>query len=192
MVSSAIFAAQPHAGMAGNIEFAVGIRHHAVPSRLVVIAHAFDGAIVLRHVEIDGPGPEHVGHFGERLVELRLVLPIVICRKKPRLGRVVAHGIEQRVGHVGLKTDGMRPVDGFQRVDHGLPGMHAAPTNFALRRQPLVIIGRNAARLAESLGNFLGVALGVLGKFAGACCRVDADDAVMPHAQVAQFLSEAA
>src|SRR3990170_5590071 len=65
--NSPILAAQPHAGMAWDIEFAIGVGHHAVPSRLVMITHAFDGSIVLRHVEIDSPGPQHVGHFDESL-----------------------------------------------------------------------------------------------------------------------------
>ena len=38
----AIIAAQPHAGMAWNIEFAVGIRGQAMPPRLVVRARSED------------------------------------------------------------------------------------------------------------------------------------------------------
>src|SRR5260370_34098935 len=63
----AIRAAQPGAGVAHDIEFAVGVGGRAMAAGLVVRAGAFDGAVVLRDVEIDGPRSSGVGRFGVSL-----------------------------------------------------------------------------------------------------------------------------
>ena len=59
----AVVAAQPGAGVAHDIEFAVGVVRQAVAAGLVVRAGAFHRAVVLRDVEIDGPGAQRGGHL---------------------------------------------------------------------------------------------------------------------------------
>ena len=70
-VGCAVVVAQPGAGVADDIELAVGVVGLAVAAGLVVRAGAFHGAVVLRHVEIDGPGTQRGGHLrvgvGERV-----------------------------------------------------------------------------------------------------------------------------
>ena len=159
---------------------------------LVVIAEALHRAVVLGDVEVDGPGTERIRHFFQCFVENGLVLPVILRRKQARLRRIVAHGVEQRVRHVGLEADGLRAAGFLERVDHVLPRVHAAPADLALAGQPLAIVGRNRAGLAESLGDLPGVGDRVLGPFGGAGRRIDADHAIGPHTQFAQAFAELA
>src|SRR5690348_7923386 len=54
--------AHPGAGVAHDIELAVGVAGLAVAAGLVVRTRAFDGPVVLRHVEVDGPRTKCARH----------------------------------------------------------------------------------------------------------------------------------
>ena len=164
----AIAVAQPKPSVFWNVEFAIAISHHAMAARFVVIAETLHRAVVLGHVEINGPGSQRIGHFLQRFVEGFPALPVKFGRQQAGFRRVVAHGVEKRVGHVCLEADGLGPVSFFQSVDHGFPGMHAAPADFALGSQAFAEVCRNTAGFAKCLGNFFGVACGVFRPLAGA------------------------
>ena len=70
--------------------------------------------------------------------------------------------------------------------------MHAAPADFAFRRQPLAIAFGDIAASRNVCAIKLGVADRVLGKIGRAARRIDADDAVVTHAQVAQLAHDPA
>ena len=165
---AATLVAQPQPRMLGDVEAAVGIGHHAVAAGLVMVSHALHRAVVLRDVEVDGPGPQHVGHLHQRRVKRRLVLPVEAIGKQRRLGRVIAHGVEQRMRHVGLEADDAGAVGLLQRVHHGLPAVHAAPADLAFGGKALAIVLGDIAGLAPGLRDQLGVCGGVLGPIAGA------------------------
>ena len=60
-VSCPSLVAQPVAGVAHDVELAVGVVRQAMVAGLVVRARAIHRGVVLRHVEIDGPGPQRRG-----------------------------------------------------------------------------------------------------------------------------------
>ena len=70
--------------------------------------------------------------------------------------------------------------------------MHAAPTNLAFGRQPFAEILRHAARFAERLRDELCVAFRILRPITHATRRIDADDAIRTHAELAQLARDAA
>ena len=178
--------------MLDDVEAAIGVGHHAVAAGLVMITHAFHRAVVLGDVEVDGPGAQHVGHLDQRRVELGLVLPVEAVRQQGRFGRVVAHGVEQGVGHVGLEADDAGAVGRLKRIDHRLPAVHAAPADLAFRCEPFAEILGDVAGLAPGLGDELGVACRILGPVGRARGRVDADDAIRPDAEVPKCLAQLA
>ena len=94
--------------------------------------------------------------------------------------------------HVGLKTERLRPADGLQQFDHALPAVHAAPADLAFRRQPLAVGFGDVAGLAERLRDQLRVGGRVLRVLMDAGRRIDANDAVRPHAEIAQLLADPA
>jgi hypothetical protein len=53
------------------------------------------------------------------------------------------------VRHVGLEAERVGPIDHFEQLDHPPPTVHAAPTDLALGRQLLAVIGRDVARLRK-------------------------------------------
>ena len=65
----AVGVAEPEAGVADDVQLAVGVGGQAVPAGLVVRARAMHRAVVLGHVEVDRPRPQRVGELGVRLVE---------------------------------------------------------------------------------------------------------------------------
>ena len=74
---------------------------------------------------------------------------------------VVSHCVQQRMGHIGLETQGPGSPNRFQQFDHILPAMHPPPQipPSAARRCP--IFG-DTARLAECLGDLF-LVLGRIG-----------------------------
>src|ERR1035437_7991540 len=127
----AIRAAQPGARVADDIEFAVGVVGRAVAAGLVVRARAFDGAIVLRDVEIDHPGAQSGGHFGVGFGQPISLAPLEIVGQEAIFGSVVAHGEEHGMRHVGLESDGLGAVHHFEQLHVTAPAMHACPADLA-------------------------------------------------------------
>src|SRR2546427_3230661 len=78
-----VVVAHPQSGGAHHIHLSVGIVGQAVPSRLVVRAGPLNRCIVLGHMEIDHPWPQHSRHTGERVVEDFFLRPVVSFRKNP-------------------------------------------------------------------------------------------------------------
>src|SRR5208282_1496049 len=98
---------------------------------LVVRAGALDGAVVLRDMQIDGPGTKRSGHLSVRLSQLAGLRPVETVGEQPVLGRVKAHGEEHRVRHVGLETQSLRATDQLQQLYVAPPAMHPAPADLA-------------------------------------------------------------
>jgi len=96
------------------------------------------------------------------------------------------------MGHVGLKAEGLRAVDHLQQLDHAAPTVHPAPTDLPLGSQLLAVVFGDGAGLAEGLGDLLLALLGSGVPGLDAAGRVDAHDAVGPHAQLAQAPGDAA
>ena len=149
-----------------------------------------DGAVVLRDVEVDGPGTQRPGHLSICLVELLTVLPVVIVGQDAVLGRVVAHREEQVVRHVGLVTERLGPADHLQQLHHARPAVHPAPANLAFGRQPFAVCLRNVAGSPKCVGNPLGIAVGILGPVSRARRGIDTDDSVLPDAEIPQPLAD--
>src|ERR1700760_839109 len=57
-----IFIAHPETCDSDDIHSSFWVADNAVTARLVVRTRAAYGAVVLRYVEVDGPGPQGVGH----------------------------------------------------------------------------------------------------------------------------------
>ena len=184
--------AQPVAGIAGDVQLAVRVGRQAVLARLLVVARALHRRVILGHVEVDGPGAQRRRHLLHGLVE-GFRLPVVVLRHDAMGARgIVAQRVEERVGHVGLEAHHLGHAGLFQRLDHVLPGVHATPTDFALGGQTLTVVFGHLATLTESLGDELGVALGVFVPGGHRRGRIDADHTVGAHAQIAQLLTNAA
>ena len=86
-------------------------------------------------------------------VERLAVLPVEIIGQDAILRRVFAHRVEQGVGHVGLEADRLDVAHAFQQVEHRLPGVHAAPADFALGGHALAVVAGDRAGLPERLGD---------------------------------------
>ena len=151
-----------------------------------------DGAVVLGDVEVDRPGAKRVGELLERFIQLALVLPVVAFGEDRIFGGVVAHRVEQRVGHVGLKADGRGAIGFFEQLHHALPGVHAAPADFALGGEPFAEALGHIRRGAEGLGDLLLIAFGIFVPLVWAGGRIHADDAVGSDAEESKLLGDAA
>ena len=64
----AVLVAQPETGIAGDIEFPVGIEGQAMPSGFVVRTGPKHRGIILSHVEIDGPRTQGGGQLTKSIV----------------------------------------------------------------------------------------------------------------------------
>src|SRR5262245_54642137 len=67
------------------------------------------------------------------------------------------------------------------------PAVHASPADFAFGRETFAEAFRNVTSLTERFGDSPRVAFGILRPVRGARRRIDADDAVLADAEVAQF-----
>ena len=137
LVSLPVLVAEPEAGVVRDVELAVGVGRQAVAAGVVVRARAEDGGVVLGDVEVDRPGPEGVGQglAGPRRASA-LSFQSKSVGEDAVLGGVLAEGVEERVGHVGLEADGLGLADPLEQVDHLPPGVHAAPADLALGGEP--------------------------------------------------------
>src|SRR6185436_17230597 len=176
----AALVAQPVAGILRHVELAVGIGRLHMAAGLLMIAGAENGAVVLRDVEVIGPGPQGIGHLLVGGVELRAVLPVVIFRQQPVAFGIVAQGEEHGMRHVGLVADHARHADLFEQVHVLAPGLHPAPADLALGEQVFAVILGDLARLAEGLGDPLGVADRVVLPVGHAAGGIDPDAAARP------------
>ncbi len=105
---------------------------------------------------------------------------------------IVAQGIEEGVGHVGLETDESWPVGFLEQVHHVSPRMHAAPANLTLGSETFAVFGGNSPAFLERFGNELCVAGRILAPVFRIAGRVDADDAAGTCADFAELVSDAA
>ena len=141
--------------------------------------------VVLRDVEVDRPRPQRVASSSSGRRRARCWSDQSNPSGRMRSsGRVVAHREEQRVRHVGLEADGLRPVHHLEQLDVALHAVHAAPADFPFGRQPLAVTLGDVGRLAERVGDLLRVAGGILRPLRRTRRRVDADDAVAADAEV--------
>ncbi len=187
----AFVVAEPVAGVAGDVQFAVRVGREAVAAGFVVGAGAVDGGVVLGDVEIDGPGTKGLGQLLHRSVEGG-GFPMEIFRDDAVLGRVVAEGVKERVGHVGLESDELGLANFFEELDHVFPTVHAAPADFAFGSEAFAVILRDFGGFFKCLGDALGVVFRVFVPIGYASGGVDADDAVGSDAEVAKFFCDAA
>ena len=105
---------------------------------------------------------------------------------------IVAQGLEEGVGHVGLETDESWPVGFLEQVHHVSPRMHAAPANLTLGSETFAVFGGNSPAFLERFGNELCVAGRILAPVFRIAGRVDADDAAGTCADFAELVSDAA
>ena len=83
----------------------------------------------------NSPRPQRARHLLQGLVERRLVRPVEAFGQEAIVGRVVAHREEQRVRHVGLEADRLRPVHHLQQLDVALSRCACRPSRSPLRRR---------------------------------------------------------
>ena len=122
----------------------------------------FTVRVVLRDVEIDGPGAQRVrSSCVARRPDVRSG-PVEVFRQSAVFGRVVAEREEHGVRHVGLKAEGLGAVHHFQQFHHAASSCACRPSRFRLRRRAARRSSSAiVAGLAESLGD------------ASWCCRPD-------------------
>ena len=181
---------EPVAGGLGDVELAVRIVSAAVLAGLVVAAGAVDGAVVLRDVEVDGPGAEGVGHLLIGGPELGVAVAFL---EQGVLGGVVAEGVEVGVGEVGLEAEGLRHTDALEDVEHVLPRVHASPADFAFGGKAFAVVLGDGGGLFEGVDDAGGVGRGVFTPLGDAeLGGVDADHAILAHAVGVEDLGDAA
>src|SRR3984957_6414294 len=188
----AVVVPQPIPGVMNDIELAVRVIDRAVPTGLVVAPGAPDRRVVLRDVKIDRPGAQRMCHCLERGFQAFSIFPVEIPWKYALFWGVEAQCVKQGMRHVGLKSEGLRAPDGLQQIDHALPALHAAPADLAFRRQSLAMRLRNVASFAERFCDQFGAGGWILRPFMDARRRIDANDPVRPHAELAQLFCDGA
>ncbi len=144
----AVLVAKPEASVMSDVELAVGIIGQTVATCLVMAAGTMHGGIVLSHMKIDRPGPQHVSQLLQRRILLFDIGPVKISGQNGVFRSVVTEKVQQRVSHVGLETKSLRVADSFQQVGHLSPALHTTPTDLAFRRETFVeLLGDVAGRL---------------------------------------------
>ena len=148
--------------------------------------------VVLRHVEIDRPRTERVGHRLDGAIERVAIGPVVVFGQNAVFGRVVAHREEQRVRHVGLKAERPGAVRPFRAARACASSCACRPSRFRLRRRGA---RRGPRRSSHASRNVSAMRLRVagrifrpLGRTGG---RIDANDAVGADAEIAKVLRDA-
>ena len=130
-------------------------------------------------MEIDGPGTQGGGHFGVGFGEAIGLAPLEIVGQEAIFGRVVAHGEEHGVRHVGLEADGLGAVHHFEQLHVIAPAMHAGPADLAFGGEAFAEALGDGGGFAEGLGDAFGVGVGIFGPIGGAGGGIDAHDAVL-------------
>ena len=181
---------EPDLGAGGDVEFAVGIIGLAMATGLLVGARAVDGAVVLGHVEVEGPGAELADHLAVGGPEL---FRGVAFLEEGGFGFVVTHQVEVGVGEVGLEAEGLRHADAFEGVEHRLPRVHASPADFAFRGDAFAMAFGDLRGLLEGVDDAGRISLRVLAPLLHAeLGGVHADDAVLADAMLVEELGDAA
>ena len=181
---------EPVAGALHDVELAVGVVGRAVLTRLVVRAGTVHVAVVLRHVEVDRPGAEFVGHLLVGGVELGVG---VAGLYEGMFRRVVAEQVEIGVGEIGLEAERLRHANLFEKVENILPGMHPGPADLTFGSKPLAVVVGDLRRLAKGLGNLRRIGLRILPPLVDAKFRrVDPDHAILPHTVLLKDLRDPA
>ncbi len=185
----AALVAQPEAGVLGDVELAVGIGRQAVAAGLVVRAGAVD-----RARRSGRRGSRSSTAAARRSASCSASSSVAWSFQSKSFGQdaifggVVAHRVEQRVGHVGLEADGLRAADQLEELDHPPPGVHAAPADLAFGGEPLAVVLGDVGRPARKVSAiFFCVARGILRPVGRAGGGVDADDAVGADAELAEL-----
>ena len=150
---------------------------------LVVRPRSFYGRIVLGHVKVIGPGSQRTCHRLQRIVQRLTARPVEPFGQQSILGRVVPEREQQRVRHIGLEAERLRPIHLFEQFQIPFPAVHAAPADFSLCREPFAELLRHRARLAKGCGNLLGVAGRIFRPLRRARRGVDPDDAGLADAR---------
>ena len=181
---------EPDLGAGGDVELAVGIIGLAMATGLLVGARAVDGAVVLGHVEVEGPGAELADHLAVGGPEL---FRSVAFLEEGGFGFVVTHQVEVGVSEVGLEAEGLRHADAFEGVEHRLPRVHASPADFAFRGDAFAMAFGDLRGLLEGVDDAGRVSLRVLAPLLHAeLGGVHADDAVLADAMLVEELGDAA
>ena len=159
-------------------------------ARFIVGAGTMHVAIVLGDVEVDRPRPQFLDH---RFIGRPETGFGVAGLEEGILRGVVAEQVEVGMGEIALEAERPRHIDRLQKVEHILPGMHPRPADFSLGSQPLAMAGRHDRRFAEGGRDPLRVGPSMLTPRVDAKLgRVDADDAILPHAMLVENLGDAA
>ena len=88
----AAFVAQPIAGVVCDIQLSIRVRGQTVMTGFVMGPRALYRAVVLGDVKVDRPRAQRRGELFQRVIEQRMILPIVILREHGIFGRIVAEG----------------------------------------------------------------------------------------------------
>ena len=174
---------QPVRCAPGHVELAAGIVGRAMPACLVVVAAAEHRPIGLRNVEVERPRTQLRRH--RRVGRPEGILGVMRLEQR-MLRRVGTHQVVVRMCQIGLETDHTRHSDGFKKIQHVAPRVHACPADFALGGQPLAVARSDAAGLAEGLGDAGRVPRRIDGPVRRAVRRVDAHHTATPHTVFAQ------
>ena len=149
-----------------------------------------DGAVVLRDVEVDGPGAEGIGHLLVGGPEFGVGVAFF---DESMLRGVVAQRVEVGVGEVGLEAESVLVTYAFEDVEHVLPGVHAGPADLAFGGEALAVILGDGSCLLEGIDDAGGIRLRVFLPLGDAeLGGVDADAAVFADAGAVEDLRDAA
>src|SRR5580700_1071112 len=186
----AVLVAHPIARDARDVELTHRIAGKAVTSGRIVRTGSEYRCVILRHMKIDGPGPQQMRHLSNCIIQNILLRPIESRRYNPVLRGVEAERVKQRVGHVGLEAERSGTVHHFEKLSHVLPAMHATPANFSLCREPFAMALGNGTCFPKRLRDTFCISRWILDPVPWAGCRVDTDNAVFSNSQITQFVCD--
>src|SRR6266581_7133294 len=159
-----------------------------MPPCLVVRTGPFNRRIVLGHVKVNHPWPQHARHAGKRIVEHFLLRPVVTFWKDPVFRSVVTESEKKCMCHVRLQTQRFRPIHQDEQLGHMLPAVHSAPADLAFCSQSFPVALCNRARFAEGFGDTFCITNGVLRPLRRTAGGINANDSVWANAYVPELL----
>ena len=155
-------------------------------------AGTVNGRVILRHMEINGPRPECGGERLQGLVQSLRIRPVPIRGEHCVFRRVVAKDVKQRMGHVRLEAERLRPADTLEQIHHVFPAVHAAPADLAFGRKALPEALGHVASLGKSASDLRLVAFRILRPVRHAARGINPHHPVRPGAELPQPLANAA